>query len=338
MKKAIVTGAGGFIGSHFVRYLKRKGYIVQGIDRKRSAFSKTAADELKLIDLRDAKAARRAIRNADELYMFAANTGGIGYIETVHAPIMHDDVLINAHSLESAHKAGISKTFFASSACIYPLSKQTQSRNPGLKESGAYPADPEGGYGWEKLFSENMCLAYAQDFGMQVRIARFHNVYGPEGVFKGGREKSPAAICRKVAMAKSGDTIEVWGDGRQARSYCYIDDCCEGVFRLMQSDYAFPINIGSTEMTTINQLVDIVAKIAGKKIRKRYNLTKPQGVRGRNSDNALIKKVLKWEPSISIREGIRRTYEWINTQVDREVLSQRTERGRKAKKTGISIR
>lgn len=318
MKKAIVTGAGGFIGSHFVNYLKKKGYIVCGIDVKKPDFSPSQADSFTIGDLREPSTAQKHITSADELYMFAANMGGMGYIDHVRAKIMHDNVLINANTLEAAREANITTIFFASSACVYPLEKQGKSKNKGLKETEAIPADPDTMYGWEKLFSEMLCKSYALDYGMKVHVARFHNVYGPEGAFDGGKEKSIAALCRKIAQAKSGDAIEVWGDGKQTRSCCYINDCCEGVFRLMQSSYLDPVNIGSSELVNINTLIDKIARIAGKKIRKEYDRTKPQGVRGRNSDNTLIRKLLAWEPKIMLENGLRSTYVWIYNQVQKQ--------------------
>jgi nucleoside-diphosphate-sugar epimerase len=315
MKKAIITGAGGFIGFHLANYLKKKGYTVVGIDVKKPEFAQSQADTFILADLTQPDEVHRAFGPADELYMLAADMGGIGYIDSVHAKIMHDNVLINTLCLEEAVRQQIPKVFFSSSACVYPLGKQTESGNDGLREEDAVPADPDSMYGWEKLFSEKLCTAYAMDHGIEVRIARFHNIYGPYGTYDGGREKSPAAICRKLAVAKEGGTIEVWGDGEQTRSYCYIDDCCEGVYRLMQSKIRRPINIGSDRSITINELIDIVAKIAGKKIKKTYLLKHPQGVRGRNSDNTLIRKLLKWEPTTPLEEGMRQTYEWIDKSI-----------------------
>lgn len=316
MKKAIVTGAGGFIGSHFVTYLKNKGYTVVGIDVKHPEYSPSAADKYIIGDLRNPQSAQAYIMKVDELYMFAADMGGMGYIDHVHAKLIHDNALINANTLEAARLVGVRNIFFSSSACVYPMGKQMKTKNTGLKESDAIPAEPDTMYGWEKLLSEKLCESYALDYDMQVHVARFHNVYGPDGAFDGGREKSIAALCRKIAKAKTIDTIEVWGDGKQTRSYCYIDDCCEGVWRFMQSSFLGPLNIGSSESVTINGLIDTIASIAGKTIRKRYNKAKPQGVRGRNSDNTLLRKKLKWEPKIRLDEGLRRTYAWIHDRVN----------------------
>lgn len=314
-KIAIVAGAGGFIGSHLVSFLKAKKYFVIGIDIKKPEFSKSYADEFFLADLRDAKQVKKYLKKADELYMLAADMGGMGYISCNGPQIVHDNAIINLNLLQRASELKIKKVFFSSSACVYPEEKQLSTTIKGLKEEDAYPANPDTAYGWEKVFTEQACLAYHQDLGLDVRIARFHNIYGPEGTFDGGREKSPAALCRKIAQAKQRDTIEVWGDGKQTRSYCYIDDCLEGIYRLMQSNYAKPLNIGSDRLVTINQMVDIIAEIAGKKIKKKYNLSKPQGVRGRNSDNTLLKETLNWQPQISLEEGLAKTYNWIESQL-----------------------
>ena len=315
MKTAIITGAGGFIGYHLTNYLKKKGYDVIGIDLKKPEFSNTQADTFICADLTQQSHVKSSFQSADELYMLAADMGGIGYIDSVHAKIMHDNVLINALCLEEARKCKISKVFYSSSACVYPVQKQSEEMNLGLSEVDAFPAQPDSMYGWEKLYSEKLYQSYAKDYGMEVRIARFHNIYGPFGTFDGGREKSPAAICRKVAKAKHSDQIEVWGDGQQTRSYCFVDDCCEGIFRLMQSDVREPLNIGSDRSVTVNQLVDIVAQIAGKKISKKYVIHQPQGVRGRNSDNTLIRKVLGWEPQTTLEVGLKETYHWIESKV-----------------------
>ena len=315
MKKALVTGAGGFIGYHMVQYLQKKGYFVRGVDIKKPEYEKTTANEFFLLDLRLWKNAQKVVKNMEEIYNFAGNMGGIGFIETVHAEVMRDNVLISTHMLEASRIHKVKRFFFSSSACIYPRYLQKKTLNEGLREDDAYPADPDNEYGWEKLFTERLCKNYNLDYGVETRVARFHNIYGPLGTWQGGREKSPAAICRKIAIAKDQDTIDVWGDGKQGRSYCFIDDCVEGVYRLMQSDIREPINIGSDRMVSINELIDIVAKIAGKTIHKRYDTTKPQGVRGRNANIDKIKKLLNWSPKVSLENGLSKTYAWINTQV-----------------------
>lgn len=314
-KTAIVAGAGGFIGSHLVTFLKRKGYRVTGIDLKKPDFSPTTADKFIVADLRNPVLVKKHLAKVDELYMLAADMGGMGYISVNGPQIVHDNAIINLNLLQRASELKIGRVFFSSSACVYPEDKQASTLNQGLKENEAYPASPDTAYGWEKIFTEQACLAYQKDAGLPVRIARFHNIYGPEGTYDGGREKSPAALCRKVALAKKTDAIEVWGDGKQTRSYCYIDDCLEGIYRLMQSDYNQPLNIGSDRLVTINQMVNMIAKLAGKKISKKYDPTKPQGVRGRNSDNTLLKQVLAWEPQVSLEEGLAKTYAWIENQL-----------------------
>ncbi len=312
---AVVTGAGGFIGHHLVKRLKAEGYRVRGVDIKHPEFEPTAADEFELLDLRRWENCRTAVRGAGEIYNLAANMGGIGFIEANKAVIMHDNVLINVHMLEAAREAGAKRFLYTSSACVYPLYKQQTPDVTPLREEDAYPADPEDGYGWEKLFSERQCRHYTEDFGLETRVARFHNIFGPLGTYDGGREKSPAAICRKIAMASNGGEIEVWGDGTQTRSYCYIDDCVEGVRRLMASSHREPLNIGQERLISINELVAIVATIAGKRVTKRHLPAAPQGVRGRTSDNTRLRAVLGWEPSISLEEGLRRTYGWIEEQL-----------------------
>lgn len=315
MNRVLVTGTGGFIGHHLAKYLVGNGYWVRGVDIVKPEYEDTSAHEFELLDLRRWGNCLRATRNVDEVYNLAANMGGIGFIEANKAVIMHDSALINLHMLEAARLNGASRYLFTSSACVYPSYRQDSPDVSPLKEEDAYPADPEDGYGWEKLFSERQCRHYNEDFGIETRVVRFHNIYGPLGTYDGGREKSPAAICRKVALADDEGEIEVWGDGEQTRSYCYIDDCVEGIYRLMRSDYREPLNLGSDRLVTINELVDIVAAQAGKAIEKRYELTKPQGVRGRNSDNSKLRSVLKWEPTTTFEQGLEITYRWINAQL-----------------------
>jgi nucleoside-diphosphate-sugar epimerase len=310
-----VTGAAGFIGQHLVRYLVDRGHFVRGVDIVYPEYEPTRAQEFELWDLRVSENCQRATRGMDEVYGLAANMGGIGFIETHKAEIVRDNTLININSLEAARENNVQRYFYTSSACIYPGYRQNQTDVTPLREEDAYPAQPEDGYGWEKLYMERVCRHYRDDFGLDTRVVRFHNIYGPLSAYDGGREKSPAAICRKVALANDGDDIEVWGDGKQTRSYCYIDDCVEGIYRLMKSDYHEPLNLGQDRMISINELVDMVAGIAGKRIGKRYNEDKPQGVRGRNSDNSRLYDVLKWQPQISLEEGLRKTYEWIVSQL-----------------------
>ena len=320
--RVLVTGGGGFIGHHLINYLVNHGYWVRGVDIKEPEFERTSAHEFHLLDLRWRDDCEKAFGFAgsrvgfDEVYGLAADMGGIGYIETHKAEIVRNNTLINFHSIEAARENGVKRYLYTSSACIYPGYLQNRPDVTPLVEESAYPADPEDGYGWEKLYFERVCRHYREDFGLDTRVVRFHNIFGPLGTYDGGREKSPAAICRKIALAKDGDEIEVWGDGEQTRSYNYIDDCVEGIYRLMRSDYREPLNLGQDRMVSINQLVDMVAEIAGKTIRKRYDLTKPQGVRGRNSDNTRLREVLQWEPQISLEEGLAKTYKWIEGQVN----------------------
>jgi GDP-D-mannose 3',5'-epimerase len=319
--KVLVTGAGGFIGHHLTNYLVDCGYWVRGVDIKTPEFEQTQADEFLLLDLTVADNCFRATNGIDEVYGLAANMGGIGFIENNKAVIVRDNTLMNLNMIEAARVTGVSRYLYTSSACIYPGYRQNEINATALKESDAYPADAEDGYGWEKLYMERVCRHYHEDFGLATRVVRFHNIFGPLGTYNGGREKSPAAICRKIALAKDGDEIEVWGDGEQRRSYCYIDDCLEGIYRLMRSDHCEPINLGQDRMISINELVDIVAVIAGKRINKRYDLSKPQGVRGRNSDNTLLRKVLNWEPTVSLEEGLARTYRWIVGELEKSTAS-----------------
>ncbi|HMF56405.1 MAG TPA: NAD-dependent epimerase/dehydratase family protein [Pyrinomonadaceae bacterium] len=316
--KVLVTGAGGFIGHHLTKYLVDRGYWVRGADIKEPEYEQTAAHEFEILDLRNEENCLKATRGIREVYGLAANMGGIGFIETNKAVIVRDNTLINMLTIEAARSNGIKKYLYTSSACIYPGYLQRDADVTPLKEEDAYPADAEDGYGWEKLYMERVCRHYYEDFGLDTRVVRFHNIFGPLGTYDGGREKSPAAICRKIALAEDGDSIEVWGDGEQTRSYCYIDDCVEGIYRLMQSGYREPLNLGQDRMISINELVEIVAGIAGKRIGKNYDLTKPQGVRGRNSDNTRLRQVLNWEPGVSLEDGLEKTYRWIEEELQKE--------------------
>ncbi len=313
----LVCGAGGFIGGHLVKRLKKEGYWVRGVDIKWHEYSKSPADEFIVGDLRDQKFCQKVFnRSFDEVYQLAGDMGGAGYIFTGEhdADIMHNSAQINLNALHFGRLAKIKKIFFSSSACIYPERNQLDPHHPNLEESSVYPAAPDSEYGWEKIFGERMYQAFAKNYGMEVRIARFHNIFGPEGSWNNGKEKSPAAICRKVAQAKEGGVIEIWGDGRQTRSYLYVDECLEGVRRLMSSNFSGPVNLGSEEMVSINQLAKMVMKIAGKKLHI-HHVKGPLGVRGRSSDNRLITKKLGWAPSAKLHEGLEKTYRWIEEQV-----------------------
>lgn len=314
-RRVLVTGAGGFIGHHLVKYLVKRGFHVRGVDTKLPEFETTKAHEFHVADLRFTPSCTAAVRDIDEVYNLAADMGGIGYITASHADIAHNNTLINVNMLEASRENGVKRFLFSSSACVYPQRLQKHADVTPLKENDAWPADPEEGYGLEKLYMEKLCQYYREDHGLDTRVVRFHNVYGPLGTYEGGKEKAPAAICRKVALATSGEAIEVWGDGKQTRSFMYIDDCVEGLFRLMHSGYPHPLNIGTEEMVTVNQLVDLVAEIAGKLIRRTHNLTKPQGVRGRNSDNFRLRQVLEWEPATGLRAGLKPTYSWIESEL-----------------------
>ncbi|AFK01580.1 NAD-dependent epimerase/dehydratase [Emticicia oligotrophica DSM 17448] len=321
MKRALVCGAGGFIGGHLVKRLKSEGYWVRGVDLKYNEYNNGNADEFIIGDLTDPIVCHQVVEGGfDEVYQLAADMGGAGYIFTGEndAAVMHNSALCNLNMLHAAQQAGVKKIFYSSSACMYPEYNQLDPENPKCSEESAYPAAPDSEYGWEKLFSERLYLTYQRNLGINVKIARFHNIFGPQGTWKGGREKAPAAICRKVIEAEDGGTIEIWGDGKQTRSFLYVDECVEGVRRLMESDFSGPVNIGSEEMISINDFAKLIAEISGKNITIK-NIPGPEGVRGRNSDNALIQEKLGWAPSKSLRDGITKTYNWIAEQATKEV-------------------
>lgn len=315
MRRALITGAGGFIGHHLASFLKEKGFWVRGVDVKEPEFAPTQAHEFLTLDLRRFDNCLIAASGIDEVYHLAADMGGIGYITAQHAQIARNDTMINIHMLEAARLQGCDRFLFSSSACVYPQHLQTNAEVTPLKEADAWPADPEEGYGLEKLYMEKLSAYYREDWGFETRVVRFHNVYGPLGTYEGGKEKAPAAISRKVALCPDGGTLDVWGDGQQTRSFMYIDDCVEGIFRLMRSDFHDPLNLGTDVMVTIDELVGIISTIAGKRVELRHDLTKPQGVRGRNSDNTLLRQVLHWEPSVSLEQGLAPTYAWIWRQL-----------------------
>jgi nucleoside-diphosphate-sugar epimerase len=313
--RILVTGAGGFIGHHLVQRLKNEGFWVRGADIKAPEFEPSPADEFALLDLRLWENCLKTTKEVDQVYNLAADMGGIGYITANHADITRNNILINTHMIDAARLNGAQRFLFSSSACVYPQYKQKDADVTPLKESDAIPADPEPGYGWEKLFAEELCRYYRKDYGLETRIVRFHNVYGPLGTYEGGKEKAPAAISRKVALAEDGGEIEVWGDGEQTRSFMYVDDCVEGLVRLMASDHVDALNLGTDRLISINELIDLVSRLAGKKLNKRHDLSKPQGVRGRNSDNTLLNQVLGWEPSIGLDDGLKITYKWIEGEL-----------------------
>ena len=317
MKRILVCGAGGFIGGHLVNRLKSDGNWVRGVDLKENEYGNTNSDEFIIGDLRDPEIAKKVVKGIDEVYQLAADMGGAGYIFTGEhdADVMNNSALCNLNVLGASQKEGVKKIFYSSSACMYPEYNQMDPNNPKCSEESAYPAAPDSEYGWEKLFSERLYLSYQRNYGIDVRIARFHNIFGPQGTWNGGKEKAPAAMCRKAAQAKDNSSIEVWGDGKQTRSFLYIDECVEAVMRLMNSDFTGPVNIGSEEMISINDFAQMAIDLSGKKL-KIKNIEGPTGVRGRNSDNKLLQEKLNWQPSLSLLEGMQKTYQWIEQQID----------------------
>lgn len=321
-KRVLVCGAGGFIGGHLVKRLKQEGFWVRGVDLKKNEYGISPSDEFVIGDLRSFDVCSNVLEGIEEVYQLAADMGGAGYIFTGDndAAVMHNSATINLNIAELSHRKKVKKVFYSSSACMYPAYNQMDPENPKCSEDSAYPAAPDSEYGWEKLFSERLYFAYHRNYNLQVRVARFHNIYGPEGTYKGGKEKAPAALSRKVAEAVNGGVIEVWGDGKQTRSFLYIDDCIDAVRALMESDFVGPVNIGSEEMVSINELASMIIQLASKKITIR-NIPGPEGVRGRNSDNALISEKLGWQPKYSLYQGLEKTYAWIKDQIESAVTA-----------------
>jgi GDP-D-mannose 3',5'-epimerase len=331
----LVTGAGGFIGHHLVRALVERGERVRGVDLHEPQYEASAAHEFEVLDLREMAGCERAVAGVAQVYQLAADMGGIGYIGTQRASIARNNSLINLHMLEASRRAGVSRLLFSSSACVYAQGLQGSVQARALREEDAFPADPERGYGFEKLYAEELCRYYREECGLDTRIVRFHNVYGPLGCYDGGREKAPAAICRKLALAVDGGEVEVWGDGAQTRSFMYIDDCVEGLLRIMAADYAEPLNLGNDTLISIDELVELVARIAEKRVRRRYRLDRPQGVRGRNSDNTRLREVLGWEPRVPLEEGLRVTYRWVAGQLGEGAERTRAARAPRAQARAV---